>query len=361
MRRKSIPWGVVLFALGIGCHREIEMTPLIERTIYQTDRFYDVQAISKERAIVVGYGGKILETRDQGRNWTVIPSGTDSALYGVKFVDDSTGWIVGQDGLVLFTKDGGKTWNPQESNATFEEADGAVKRAYLFNVDATDAQHVWAVGDRSVLTSSSDGGQTWRSRKLQMEADLSGGQSLAAADPIFYDVNFVDAKNGWIVGEFGKILRTRDGGETWKEQTQTLLEGTEYFDLLDLPTLFGLDARNLENAVAAGLEAHVARTRNGGEKWTYDKTEGGDVKLQDPLYDVVEFADGAGWAVGAAGQVVRTEPGSDVWNRADIGQDVLTWLRAISFSDPKNGWMVGGFGLIYYTEDGGKSWLPVQG
>ena len=39
--------------------------------------------------------------------------------------------------------------------------------------------------------------------------------------------------------------------------------------------------------------------------------------------------------------------------------DVLTWLRDVDFSDPKNGWIVGGFGLIYYTEDGGKTWLPV--
>ena len=361
MRHRSIPLGVVLVVLGIGCHREVEMTPLVERTIYQTDRFYDVQAISKDRAIVVGYGGKIVETRDRGRNWTVLPSGTDSALYGVRFVNDDTGWIVGQDGLVLFTKDGGKTWTKQESNATFEEGDGTAKRAYLFNVDATDPEHVWAVGDRSVLASSSDGGQTWRARKIAMESDLSGGQSLAAADPIFYDVKFVDAQNGWIVGEFGKILRTRDGGETWKEQTQTVMEGTEYFDLLDLPTLFGLGARDRDNAVAAGLEAHIARTRNAGEKWAYDQVEGGEVKLQDPLYDVVEFADGTGWAVGAAGQVVKTEAGSDVWKRADIGQDVLTWLRAVSFSDPQNGWMVGGYGLIYFTEDGGKSWLPVQG
>ena len=361
MARTSIPLGIVLLAVGVGCHREVEMTPLIERTIYQTDRFYDVQAVSKDHAIAVGYGGKIVETRDRGRNWTVVPSGTEHALYGVRFVGESTGWIVGQDGLVLATRDGGKTWSKQESNATFEDSDGAVKRAYLFNVDAVDPDHVWAVGDRSLLASSTDGGQTWRSRKLPMESDLSGGQSLAAADPILYDIKFVDAQNGWIVGEFGKVLRTRDGGETWKEQTQTLLEGTEYFDLLDLPTLFGLHAINLDNAVAAGLEAHVARTRDGGEKWVYDQTEGGEIKLQDPLYDVVEFADGTGWAVGAAGQVVKTEPGSDVWKRADIGQDVLTWLRAVSFSDPQYGWMVGGYGLIYYTEDGGKSWLPVQG
>jgi photosystem II stability/assembly factor-like uncharacterized protein len=345
----------------MGCHHEVEMIPLVERTIYQTDRFYDVQAINKDRAIVVGYGGKIVETRDRGRNWTVLPTGTDSALYGVRFVDENTGWVVGQDGLVLATRDGGKTWSNQESNATFEEADGAVKRAYLFNVDAADANHVWAVGDRSLLASSSDGGQTWTSRKVQMESDLSGGQSLAAADPIFYDVKFLDAQNGWIVGEFGKVLRTRDGGESWKEQTKTLLEGTEFFDLLDLPTLFGLHARDEQHAVASGLEAHIARTSNGGEKWAYDEMDGGEVKLQDPLYDVVEFADGTGWSVGAAGQVVKTEPGSNVWKRADIGQDVLTWLRAVSFSDPQNGWMAGGYGLIYYTEDGGKTWLPVQG
>jgi len=361
MRRWSIPAGIVFVSLALGCHREVEMIPLIERTIYPTDRFYDVQAVSKDRAVVVGYAGKMLETRDAGRNWTVLQSGTDVALYGVRMVDDNHGWVVGQDGLILVTSDGGKTWSKQESNATFEEGDGTVKRAYLFNIDAVDAQNAWAVGDRSMLVSTSDGGQTWRARKVPMEGDLSGGQSLAAADPIFYDVKFLDSKNGWIVGEFGKILRTQDGGETWKEQTKSLLEGTEFFDLLDLPTLFGLDAVTNEKAVAAGLEAHIARTSDGGAKWGYDKVEGGEVKLVDPLYDAVEFENGTGWAVGAAGQVVRTDPGSQVWTRADIGQDVLTWLRAVSFSDPQHGWMVGGFGLIYHTDDGGKSWLPVQG
>src|SRR5262249_37566958 len=180
-----------------------------------------------DHVIVVGYGGKIVETRDRGMNWAVLPSGVDVALYGVRFVDENHGWIVGQDGLVLATADGGKTWTKQESNATFEESDGAVKRAYLFNVDATDAQNAWAVGDRSILTSTSDGGKTWRSRKVPMEGDLSGGQSLAAADPIFYDVKFVDRQNGWIVGEVGKILRAKDGGESGEGGTREGLRGAE--------------------------------------------------------------------------------------------------------------------------------------
>src|SRR4029453_17017060 len=132
MRRRSIPVGIVLVALAMACHREVEMTPLIERTIYPTDRFYDVQAVSKDRAVVVGYGGKVLETRDRGRNWTVLSSGTDVALYGVHFVKHDRGWIVGQDGLVLATSDGGKSWTTQEANARLGEGDGAGEGAHRF-------------------------------------------------------------------------------------------------------------------------------------------------------------------------------------------------------------------------------------
>jgi photosystem II stability/assembly factor-like uncharacterized protein len=337
------------------------MIPLVERTIYLTDRFYDVQALSKDHAVVVGYGGKILDTTDGGNNWTIHPSGTESALYSVDFADESNGWIVGQDGLILHTSDGGKSWKAQESNASFEESDGTVKRAYLFAVDAIDAKTAYAVGDRSMLVMTTDGGETWIARKVEMGSDLSGGQSLAAADPIFYDVKFTDPQNGWIVGEFGKIVHTADAGKTWQEQTKSLLEGTEFFDLLDLPTLFGLYIKDPQHGIASGLEAHIARTSDGGAKWSYDKTDGGEVPLVDPLYDVTEQQNGVGWAIGAAGQVVRREPNAESWTRAEIGQDVLTWLRSVDFSDDQNGWMVGGFGLIFRTTDGGKSWLPSQG
>src|SRR4029077_4658063 len=68
MRRWIMPGGVTLLALALGCHHEVEMVPLAERTIYVTDRFYDVQALGKDRAFVVGYGGKILETTNGGRS-----------------------------------------------------------------------------------------------------------------------------------------------------------------------------------------------------------------------------------------------------------------------------------------------------
>jgi len=360
MRRWSIPGGLALLVLALGCHHEIEMVPLAERTIYVTDRFYDVQALSKDHAFVVGYGGKILETKDGGFSWESRPSGTDVALYAVGFPDDRHGFISGQDGLILHTDDGGATWQKQESNAIFQDKDGSRQSLFLFGLHALDAEHAWAVGDRSILTSTSDGGRTWRARKVQMEADISGGESLAAADPVLYDVRFTDPQSGWIVGEFGKIMHTTDGGETWHEQEKTLMEGTGIFDLLDLPTLYGVHMTDTQRGVAAGIEGHIARTSDGGERWTFDQIQV-EYPLIDPLFRVIELPGGQGWAVGAAGEVVRRQPGESAWKRAKLGQDVLTWLRGLSFSDENNGWLVGGYGLIYRTTDGGKSWLPSQG
>lgn len=362
MQRRSIPLGLAMLVLALGCHHEVEMVPLIERTIYVTDKFYDVQALSKDEAFVVGYGGKILSTTNGGSTWDVRDSGTDVALYSIKMVDRQHGWIVGQEGLVLHTDDGGKTWQKQNANAVFKENDGTSKQAYLFAIDALDANTAWAVGDRSMLVRTTDGGKTWTSGKVKMELDTSGGESLAAADPIFYGVKFIDPQRGWIVGEFGKILATGDGGQSWHEQEKTLLEGSSgFFDLLDLPTLFGLHPTDAQNVIAVGLEGHVARTVDGGQRWAFDKIDAGDVPLVDPMYDVTEMPDGTEWAVGAAGEVIRKGPSDPAWTRAKIGQDVLTWLRAVNFSDAKNGWMVGGFGLIFRTTDGGKTWLPSQG
>jgi photosystem II stability/assembly factor-like uncharacterized protein len=341
---------VVLLAAG-GCHREVEMTPLIDRKVAITDRFYDVVALGPERALVIGYGGKILETEDGGSSWTRIPSGTKShALYGIAFPSATTGWIVGQDGLILHTTDGGKTWQRQNSDTD----------RYLFDITALDERRAYVVGDRSILTVTTDGGQTWKARKVKAVGDeLTGGVSIAAQDPVFYDVHFLDESEGWISGEFGKLLHTTDGGATWTERQQTLM-GDEFFDPLDLPTLFGLSFMDRQHAAAAGLDARLARTSDAGLTWTWETVES-PYPLLDPFFAVKLFADGSGWAIGAAGQVVRRAAGERVWRTADLGQPVFTWLRGMSFLDQQNGWLVGGYGLILHTTDGGGTWLPCFG
>lgn len=340
-----------LFLL-VACHGDVEMTPLVDRKIYITDRFYDVQAVTPEHVVIVGYGGKVLDSHDAGRNWEVRKSGTDNALFKVRLVDGKNGWAMGQAGTIIKTTDGGATWTPQQSGT----------ENYLFSFAAPSADHVIGVGDKATIVETRDGGATWTARQWDApkSAGVEAGGPTADADvvaqaPSFYDVKFVDDKNGWIVGEFGKILRTSDGGATWKEQEGTLVGG-EIVDALSLPTFFGGWFNDATNGVVAGLESRVAETANGGDKWAFADV---DSQAAVPLFSVKTFPDGSGWAVGSAGQVLHKKGLGENWQPADIGMRLFSWIRQVDFADPEHGWMVGGFGTILRTKDGGKTWVPM--
>jgi len=341
---------VAAVALCGGCHHEVAERPQLSRTIAITDKFFDVHALDRERAIVVGYGGKILRTTDGGFTWSQIPSGTARALYRVCFVDANTGWISGQDGVILHTTDGGATWQPQKSGTDI----------YLFSIDFIDRQHGWAVGDKSILVETRDGGTTWSLHKIvpASQKELSPEEALVSQDPVLYDVQFLDARTGWVVGEFGKIYHTTDGGRSWVEQEQSLL-GDQIVDILDIPTFFGVRMIDARHGLVAGLDGKVARTED-GVRWAFDKMQL-DYPIVDPLFTPVLFQDGTGWAIGAAGEVVRLDTAGGAWRRAKLGMEILTWLRGMSWVDQQNGWIVGGLGLILHTKDGGQTWMPSFG
>lgn len=347
---RLMSFGTLLLSLA-ACHGEVEMTPLIDRKIYLTDKFYDVQPISPEKAIIVGYGGKILLTNDAGRTWEVAQSNTDGAIYKLAMTDASNGWAVGQAGLLLKTTDGGKTWQKVDSGT----------QSSLFSIYAASPQRLVAVGERATVLSSEDGGATWNAVKVDAKPREAGSNEameglsdteVIAQDPALYDVRFVDDKNGWVVGEFGKILHTSDGGKTWTEQQNTLVGG-EIVDALDLPTFYGIDCLNAQDCVTVGLDGKIAATSDGGKTWAFQDVGG---NFSEPLFTVQLFPDGSGWAAGVAGEVMKRENGQ--WKQADLGMRVFGWLREVGFVDPQNGWLVGGFGTILKTRDGGKTWIP---
>jgi photosystem II stability/assembly factor-like uncharacterized protein len=337
-------------AVSTGCHREAEEIPLLSRTIAISDKFYDVQALSADHAVVIGYGGKILTTTDGGFTWSQPDSGTHGGLYRLRFVDANNAWISGQEGLILHTVDGGKTWRRQKTGTD----------VYLFSLYFVDARHGWAVGDRSIVLETRDGGDSWAMHKIiQASAkEMSAEEAVVSQDPVLYDVQFLDANTGWVVGEFGKIYHTTDGGQTWSEQEQSLL-GEEVVDILDIPTFFGVHMIDAQHGLVAGLDGKLARTQD-GTTWKFQKMKL-SYPIVDPLFNPILFGDGTGWAIGAAGEVVRLATPDGEWQRAKLGMEVVTWLRGMSWIDQQNGWIVGGFGLILHTKDGGQTWIPSLG
>lgn len=342
---------LLLLLFGTGCHPEGELPPLSTRLIAMTDKFFDVHALDAEQALVVGYGGKILRTEDGGYTWTRVASGTTAALYRVRFLDHQRGWICGQNGTLLHSTDGGRSWQPRTSGTS----------AYLFSLHFSDPLHGWAVGDKSMAVTTSDGGITWHLRKIHPRRDREDVPEmvLAGEDPVLYDVHFANPDTGWVTGEFGQLLRTSDGGRSWTAHEETLL-GDEIVDRLDIPTFFGLSFSSPTTGLATGLEGRVVTTTDGGRTWQFAPRRL-DYPVVAPLFSAHLFPDGSGWAIGAGGEVLRREAPEAAWQRASLGMEVVTWLRAMSWLDPQNGWIVGGYGLILRTRDGGRTWIPAIG
>jgi photosystem II stability/assembly factor-like uncharacterized protein len=350
MRLRTALTSLVLGVMLAACHSETENVPLSDQKIYFSDRFYDVKALSAERAIVVGYGGKILVTSNGGASFDRVDGGTDLALYKVAAVGDRL-WISGQEGLILHSNDGGKTWQKQNSDT----------KMYLFSIFFMDENRGFAVGDSSTLTETSDGGKTWKARTVSTGEENTSEMALAMQDPIFYDVRFSDDQSGWIAGEFGQLLRTTDGGQTWTANQKTLMTPESgIVDPIDLPTFFGQYAVNDQDVLAAGLDGKIARTRDGGVTWRFEPMKLA-FPISEPLYQPYVTPDGTGWAVGGGGEIVQVAAGQSEWGRPNLGMPIYTWLRSISFADAQHGWMAGGFGMILRTSDGGKSWRPCLG
>lgn len=349
-------WPVLcLFTALLGCSREVEDVPLSNRLMTVADKFFDVKAISVQKAVVVGYGGKILLTADGGKTWQQKDAGTDLALYDVEFPDEQTGWISGQDGLLLKTEDGGETWQQKDTDAVVP----------LLSLQFLDKNHGWATGAQATYLRTTNGGESWESGYI--EPSLEGvdiNATLALSDPTLYSVHFVDTQTGWMVGEFGKIFHSTDGGQSWIEQQNSLLGQDGITDALNLPTFFGVDFVSASEGIAVGLEGKIVVTTDGGQHWTFLQDTASETA---PLYTPVLLDNGQGWIVGASGRIYHKGGKSGAngqngkWERTHFGMPMVTWLRTIDFLDTQHGWIVGGFGTVMRTSNGGESWFPSLG
>ena len=76
---------------------------------------------------------------------------------------------------------------------------------------------------------------------------------------ILYDVEFIDSKKGFIVGNWGIILYTIDGGESWTIQNP--YDFTVHLSGVHFPTA--------DTGYAVGQSCAVKRTIDGGATWNF--------------------------------------------------------------------------------------------
>jgi photosystem II stability/assembly factor-like uncharacterized protein len=312
-------------------------------------RLYD-SASYKESAFVVGHPGVVLRTNDHGAHYTAIKVPTTDALFSIDINQAGQGAIVGRSGLVLVTSDGGNTWTKTNALSDVENEDD---RPHLFSVDVLENGTIVAVGSFATIVRSTDLGQTWqratvnvnlpqdsRSRGRQHEEEEEDINAGFEEEARLTSVSFGDDKVGYAVGEFGMVLRSDDGGASFKRQrsaTDTLL--------------FSVHAVSAKHVVASGSDGTIVETTNGQ---TWKRVTSGTT---NHLFGIWASADTC-IAVGADGAVV-VRKGSAPFQV--IPTHVHTWLSSVALHDGTHGTVTGGLGHLLLTKDAGSTFSVVVG
>ena len=251
-------------ATGSAPSRDVLDTPA-QRSALAPNAVVTGLARAGKRIVAVGQRGHVLLSDDAGKTWQQADVPVSADLVAVCFATAESGWAVGHDGVVLNSADAGRTWTRRIDGRT--------------------------LGDVLVAHYTRSGDAKWLAEAKRFAAQ--------GAENPFLDVWFDDASNGIVVGAFGLVLRTGDGGKTW----EPLLHATDNpkslhlyavrriggelfiageqglllkldrdgarFSALTIPyggTLFGLVGKD-RVVLAHGLRGNVVRSADGGQTW----------------------------------------------------------------------------------------------
>jgi photosystem II stability/assembly factor-like uncharacterized protein len=204
-------WFLTVFAGQAGAFDDPLVTPAIAQSKPSQRPLIDIAQAGK-RLIAVGLRGLIIYSDDQGESWKQANVPVQSDLLAVQFPSSTQGWAVGHDGVILHSSDGGETWSKQ--------SDGRMAEA----------------STRDYYNKLASAGDTPAADALQMvDLNYRSGPSLP-----YLGVWFENELEGFVVGSFGNLAATTDGGKTW----------VPWLDRIDNPTGVHL---NSVRGVAGGI------------------------------------------------------------------------------------------------------------
>nr|NQU93442.1 choice-of-anchor D domain-containing protein [Bacteroidota bacterium] len=248
-----------------------------------------------ETGYAVGWDDDIMKTTDGGQTWQYLNVVNNVFYYSsVEFKDENKGVIIAKmnsgPNKALYTIDGGETWTEGTGLDAFEDITWA-------------GGDTWYATGYSNVCKSTDNGATWTTV-------FSQGALLLGAD-------FLTPDFGIAASDYGQVITTRDGGQTWETDV--------IWDILfHKPFIWDEDT-----AYVVGTPEYVYKTINSCETWESDF----DGNWMKAFYKITFTDNYTGFICGGSnGIVCRKKPSSAILTpptnlAASVnGPDVtLTW------------------------------------
>lgn len=232
---------------------------------------------------------------NEGKVWTQAKVPVSVNLTGVQFVTDNLAFVVGHDGVVLKSTDAGASWvKVFDGIKANEQVVAAAKK----KMDDMQARY-----DAASPAEQDKMNEALETATFAFE-DAEAGARFGPARPML-DVWFKDANTGWVVGSYGQIFETTDGGTTW-----TLIANR--LDNPDFRHYNGLYGDDTGLLLIAGEAGRVYISNDFGATWTRS-----DTGYNGHFYGTVVTRNDQGqpivFAYGFGGNVYRLGAGATAW------------------------------------------------
>ena len=206
----------------------------------------------------------------------------------------------------------------------------------------------WAVGSPSTDFTTfyhhcwytGDGGTTWTGQTIG-----NWGSIPALMWAHMEGVYFLDANNGYAVGQMGIISKCTDGaaGDWAVVRDGTAEEVLQDVVIFDATSAMVVGVNKTDPGDQSTWSPIVLRTADGGASWD-------DVDLNDTSFVTTT----TGWAVGNGGTIINTINGGTTWTAQTSG--TTSDLNAVYATSVNDAWAAGDSGTLLRTTDGGTSW-----
>jgi len=147
------------------------------------------------------------------------------------------------------------------------------------------------------------------------------------------------------VGDRGYIVYSDDQGATWKRANAP-----------DAPLLTAVEFVDAKNGWAAGHDAVILATADGGETWTRQFSAPAE---QRPLMDLLFVSKTEGFAVGAYGAFYATADGGKTWDARKIIEDDRHFNAILRLAEDRL-LILGEAGTVLLSEDRGAKWSALE-